>query len=89
MPTIKERYNPIVMTANATVQITDAQVAGFLCTVSGFLSVSRLTADSALAGLIVNTLPVTAGVYYPMPFFLGANGGSATCSGGAAGTLGV
>lgn len=89
MSTIKERYTPLVIPANTTVLIPETMVAGFLCTTTGTLSVSRNAVDSQPAGVIINALAVTAGVYYPMPFYLGQNGGSITTSGGAAGTLGV
>lgn len=89
MGTIKERYTPIVLPANTTVLIPESMIGGFLCTTTGTLTISRNACDGQLAGVIINALAVTAGVYYPMPFYLGQNGGSATTAGGAVGTLGV
>lgn len=83
---IKERYTPIKIAANGTATLTGDQIAGFLCTVSGTLNATDFNGTN-----FISALPVTAGVYYPLPFYLGGYGGLATVvlSGGAAGTLGV
>lgn len=82
----KERYQPIPMAANSTALLTGDQIAGFLCTATGVLNAY----DFNGVNFIVN-LAVTAGVYYPIPFYLNGYGGQAkvVLSSSAAGTLGV
>lgn len=84
---VKEQYSPQPISANGTYVIPSGvrSLGGFLCTVTGSLTVTNNTGT-----VIVSSLPVTAGVYYPLPFFLGEGGsGSVVLSGGAAGTLGT
>lgn len=87
MSAYQERYSPIVVGVNATVQLTGSAVGGFLCLTGGTITVTKNTAAGVVT--IVNAVPVTAGVYTPMPFYLGPDGGSVTLGGGASGTLGV
>ena len=91
MGTVAERYSPRPVAANGV--ITDYgvnSIGGFLCVTSGTLT---LTNNSNIRGVaepvvLFTNLPVTAGVYYPMPFRV--NGGfTLTCSSGASGVLGV
>lgn len=79
---IREHYRPIVVGANATVTFTSKDIGGFLAKTDGTVSV----VDSA-GTTIINALPVLGGVYYPMPFYIGATGGSVTTASGASGTL--
>ena len=82
---IEERYKPVVLGVNATYNIPAGvqAIAGFLCAVSGTISVTN-----GAGTLIVNALPVTAGIYYPMPFHLETgNSGTVVAAGGARGTL--
>lgn len=88
MSTIKERYSPIVLAANGSATLTGSMVGGFLCITSGTITITGLT-DAGASRTIVNALPVTAGVYYPIPFYIGEKGGTVTLAGGASGTLGV
>jgi hypothetical protein len=84
---IQELYKPIVIGVNSTWTIPYGTlgIAGFLCAVSGTISVTN-----ERGVLIVNALPVTAGVYYPMPFQLDVGElGNVTTAGGARGTLAV
>lgn len=79
---VKEAYTPYRVTANATLAIQGPSMGGFLCTVAGSVTVR----DSSNT-ILVDALPVTAGIYYPIPLrFGGAGDGSLVCSGGAAGT---
>lgn len=92
MTIIQERYRPLVIAANATAKLdTVTQIAGFLALTSGTILVKDSTGTT-----IINAVPVTAGVYTPMPFIisngLGAATGNAaivTLGGGASGTLAV
>lgn len=79
---IQKHYNGKPMGANAT-QKCGAGIAGFLPTISG-----TLTATDADGTVLVNAVPVTAGVYVEIPLgFHTSAGGSVTLGGGAAGTL--
>jgi hypothetical protein len=79
---VKERYSPNIMAANATFKLAGPSVGGFICTVSGTLSITDNNSNA-----ILSSFPVTAGVFHPIPIFIGNNGGVITLSGGAAGTL--
>jgi len=79
---VQERYSPRLMAANSTLTLNGPSLAGFICTVSGTLAV-----DDHLGNDIVVAFPVTAGVFHPLPIFVGQNGGVVVLSGGAAGTL--
>jgi hypothetical protein len=80
---VQENYRGQPMAANASIKIGGARISGFLATVTGTLTVTD--ADSTVT---VNTLPVTAGVYTPLPLFFNTSmGGTVALAGGAAGTL--
>jgi len=89
MAHVQERYNPIVVGTNSTVRITGDNVGGFVCTVSGTITLVANAADSKPQTTLLTNFPVTAGVYHPLPFYLGKNGGTFTTAGGASGLLGV
>ena len=79
---IKEHYTPKAMAANSSVKV-GVSVAGFLCTVSGTLTI---TDDEG--NVLVNALPVTAGTWTRIPLGMPTTaGGKVTLAGGAAGTL--
>lgn len=84
---VTERYHPVVLAANATAVIPEQSIGGFLCVTAGTITIT----STRVAGpfTIVNAMPVAAGVYYPIPYYLGSNGGSVTLAGGASGVLGV
>lgn len=84
MSAIQERYSPIVLGANGTAPITGSAVGGFLCTATGTITITR-----TVGGDLITAMPVTAGVYYPIPFYIGATGGTVTLATNAAGVLGV
>ena len=86
---IQERYNPVPVGANSTVTIYGNNIGCFVCTTSGTLTVVSNAYDGKPQTTIINALAVTAGVVYPLPFFLGTNGGTVTTGGGAVGTIGV
>lgn len=80
----REQYTPILVGLNATVPFAAAATGGFLAKTAGTISITNSSGV-----LIVDTHPVSAGVYYPLPFFVGINGGTFTAAGGASGTLGI
>lgn len=84
MATYQERYQPTLMTADSTLKITKESIGGFLAKTAGTITV--VSADS---GTVVSAHPVAIGTYYPLPFYLGPNGGTVTLAGGASGTFGV
>lgn len=86
---ITERYQPLPLAANSTTLIRSDHIGGFLCTTSGTITVVVNNDIGTGTTTIINALAVTAGVYYPLPFYLGKTGGSITTAGGAIGTLGV
>lgn len=85
----QERYVPVVVAANTAVPINNISIGGFLCTVSGTITVATLASDTKAATTLLSAFPVSAGVYYPLPFYIGPNGGTFTTASGAAGLLGV
>ncbi len=79
---IEEAHSAHPMAINATYSITGDKVYGFLCVTAGTITITRLNGTDALTAF-----PVSAGVYYPLPIYLGQPGGTATLAGGASGTL--
>lgn len=79
---VKETYRATAVGVNSTTRFTAEAVGGFLALTTGTLSIS----DNA-GNAIVAAVPVTAGLYTPMPFFVSYNGGSITTAGGASGYL--
>jgi len=81
MSKFQEAYSAQAMAANATFQ-PGSFIAGFLAKTGG-----TLTLTDAAGVVRVDAVPVTAGVYTPMPFFTGGPGATVTLAGGASGTL--
>lgn len=88
MSNYKERYAPVLIAANASFTLATNSVGGFLCKTAGTISVTRTNQLTGASELIIDAHPVSAGLYYPLPFFLGSAGGVFTAAGGASGTLG-
>lgn len=80
---VQERFVLLAMAANASA-IVGTQIGGFLATVSG-----TLTVTDANGSVIVNAVPVTAGVFTPLPFLLPTAKNTVQLAGGAAGTLAI
>lgn len=73
------------MAIDSNFTIRGPNVGGFLATVSG-----TLTLTDPDGTVLVNAVPVTAGVYTPLPFvFSTAQGAIVQLGGGAAGTLAI
>ena len=85
----QERYQPNLIGVNGTFKIEGDSIGGCLCATAGTITVTKVNEISGANVTIINAHPVTAGVYYPLPFLLGSNGGTFTAAGGASGTLGV
>ena len=84
MSNIQERYKPTAMAANTSYQFpegTPISLGGFIAVTAG-----TLTVTSANGTVLLNALPVTAGVYYPLVMYTGHRA-TVALAGGASGTL--
>lgn len=81
---VKERYDPKVIGLNGTITLHADAIGGFLAKTAG-----TITVVDGYGTTIIDAHPVTAGGYFPMPFYLGRAGGVITLAGGASGVLGV
>lgn len=82
---VREQFRPVSMVADASYESGGRSIGGFLAKTSGTITIIDLNGDT-----IVDAIPVTAGVYTPIPFFIGeAPGFTVTLGGGASGTLGI
>lgn len=79
------RYDPIVVAAGATVQITRSSIGGFVCTTTGTITLVRNDGNGATTTLL-NALPVTEGQFIHLPIYLG-NAGATLTSASAVGVL--
>lgn len=80
---VRDFYRAEAMAANASTKTGGTHIAGFLPTVAG-----TLTVTDADGTVLVNAVPVTAGVYVKIPLqFRTSAGGTIALAGGAAGTL--
>lgn len=92
MTTVRERYRAEPMGVNATLNFPpNNQIAGFIAKTSG-----TITVTDAAGRVLVDAIPVTAGVYLPLPLIIadkiasaatGAHQAVITLAGGASGTL--
>lgn len=83
---VHEVYNPKIANAStALLGSSGGVIGGFLCTVSGTLSLDYST--DGTGSKFVDTLPVTAGTFYPLPFAVQGAPVYATLGGGAKGTF--
>lgn len=83
---VKERYNPIIIGVNGTVKSSSENLGGFLAVTAGTITI---TYNTSTAAVLVSALAVTAGVWTPLPFYVGVNGVNVTLAGGASGVLGT
>lgn len=82
----QERYSYAIVGVNSTYtepQGSPTAIAGFLAVTAGTVTVTK--SDGTV---VVNAVPVTAGVYTPMPFHVGPRFTIMT-AGGASGTAAV
>ncbi len=83
MSNIRERYPAKFIAANTTVIILGQSIGGFLCKTDG-----TITVVDSRGTTVVSAHPVVAGVYYPLPIFVGGdNRATFATAGGASGTL--
>lgn len=80
---VQERYTPVVVGVNASVTLKGTSLGGFVAKTSG-----TITVIDGAGTTIVDAVPVTAGNYHPLPFYMNG-GGTVTTASGASGTLGV
>jgi len=85
---IQERYDPVPVAADQSITFTSNNIGGFLASTAGTISIVQRKEDGTEVTLL-SDFPVQPGVYYPLPFYLGVNGGTFTAAGGASGLLGV
>lgn len=86
MGQVREVWKPKALSASGMIVERGRAMGGFLCTTAGTLQV---TAGEASGGAtIVASFAVSAGTWYPLPFYC-QDGAYAVLGGGAAGTFGV
>ena len=87
MTMVRERFNPVLMGANATYQVQGPHIGGFLAKTSGTITITSRNALGNSTVTLVDAVPVTAGIYTPIPLIFPATAGTVTLAGGASGTL--
>lgn len=86
---VQESYTPWPLAANGLViGAAGGAIGGFLCTTTGTIRLNYGIDGSG--GIFLPTMPVTAGVFTPIPFSV-PPGAYAYCTlaGGALGTFGI
>ncbi len=88
---VREGGRPQPIAANGTVTLDGNHIMGFICVVSGTLTVTLSTGSMTGISSVtaVDAVPVTAGVYLPLPLVFPSVPGACvvTLAGGAKGTL--
>lgn len=85
---VRERFNPVLMAANTAYVVRGPSMGGFLAKTSGTLTVTATGSQGNGSTNFVDAVPVSAGVYLPIPLeFPAGAGGTITLAGGASGTL--
>lgn len=91
MTMVRERFNPVPMAAGSTYQVRGPHLGGFLAKTSGTITVTSRDASGVNTVTLVDAVPVTAGIYTPIPILFPATNdvvnGAVTLGGGASGTL--
>lgn len=83
MSNFRESFHAVPMLANANYLVRGSFMGGFLTKTAGAISVV-----DAAGVVLIDAIPLTAGVYTPIPIsFNSIDGGTVTLSGGASGTL--
>lgn len=86
MSAVRESFAPHLIEANGSYQVRGAYIGGFLAKTSGTISIT----DTSTGTLFVDAVPVTAGIYTPLPFNVTSIAGMLVqLAGGASGTLAV
>ncbi len=84
---VRERFSPKPMAADTSLVINGPYLGGFLAKVSGTISVVAKDTLGTSDVTLVDAVPVTAGIYTPIPIVVPATGYTVTLAGGASGTL--
>lgn len=88
---VREGGRPLAIAANGTATLGGNHIMGFLAVVSGTLTVTVQDGSSGAVQsvVVVDAVPVTAGIYTPIPIVIPAvpQGIVVTLAGGAKGTL--
>lgn len=87
MSFVRERFNPVPMAANASYNITGQHMGGFLAKTAGTITVTSKDANGINDVTLVDAVPVSAGVYTPIPIIFPSTGATVTLALGASGTL--
>lgn len=87
MTMVRERFNPIPMGVDSSYVVSGPHIGGFLAKTSGAITIVTKDSLGTSDVTIVNAVPLTAGIYTPIPIIFPAIGGTITLSGGASGTL--
>lgn len=91
MVAVRERFNPVPMAADSSYSVRGQHISGFLAKTSGTITVVSRNALGTADVTVVDAVPVTAGVYTPIPIIFPAGNdainGTVTLAGGASGTL--
>ena len=66
---VKEVWMPKPMTASGAITSRQGKIGGFLCTSSTSGTVQISAGEDGSGDDIVAEMSVTAGTYYPMPFY--------------------
>jgi hypothetical protein len=87
MSSVRERFSPKPMAANATLAVPGSEIGGFLAKTAGTISVTVKDAQGTDL-LVVDAVPLTAGIFTPIPIIVPAAPGLVVVlAGGASGTL--
>ena len=84
---VRERFNPVPMAANTSYEVIGQFIGGFLAKTGGTITVTSTRADGTGSVNYVDAIPVSAGVYTPIPLEFPYRRGTVTLAGGASGTL--
>jgi hypothetical protein len=87
MSFVRERFNPVPMAADSTYLIRGAHMGGFLAKTAGTITITTPSADGLTTITIVDAVPLTAGIYTPIPVMFPYRTATVTLAGGASGTL--
>jgi hypothetical protein len=87
MSFVRERFTPKPMGINASLGITGPYLGGFLAKTAGTISIVSKNDLGVSDVTLVDAVPLTAGVYTPIPIVVPTTGYTVTLGGGASGTL--
>ena len=88
---VREGFRPIAIGTNGSVVLGGGHIGAFLAKTSGTITITITvgTYSGPTVTTIVDAVPVTAGIFTPIPAYFEPvqNGCTVTLAGGAAGTL--